>query len=97
MAYVGCGYGYGSVVMAYGGVVMAYGGCGYGCGGRGHGLWMETCKQGAGGAHTCVTATPFLLWPDDIASVEIIQWPEMQDLDTLFESRAGMVVTENPR
>ena len=30
-------------------------------------------------------------------AVEGTVWPEMRDLETLFESRAGMVITENPR
>eukprot|EP00731_Ephydatia_muelleri_P026955 Em0018g1055a len=33
---------------------------------------------------------------EDLVAVEGTVWPEMRDLETLFESRAGMVITENP-
>ena len=66
--------------------------------GRGR-VWclIKLVQMGGGGGAGIIAMFPHAGGSEDLVAVESSLWPEMHNLEALFESRAGMVVTENPR
>ena len=54
-------------------------------------------RAGTGGGVPCCSYHNPPGISEDLVTVEGSVWPEMSDLETLFESRAGMVITEIQR